>query len=282
MPIDHSAEAAPRRRGRSSLGDLPARIAVAIPAVAIAVALVAAGGVAFAVGAAVIGALALAEACRLLSIPRLVAAAACAGLVAMVLLGQLEGRESLAPVLAAGLALIFVATIATGPDPPNRTATIAAASLGLVWVGFGATHAVLIRELAHGGGLLLDVLLAVFIGDTAAHLVGSVFGRRALAPTISPGKTVEGLVAGVLAGVAAPVIAAAAFQSWLSVADAALIGLIAALTAPAGDLFESSLKRDAGVKDSGRLLGAHGGALDRIDAVLFASVASYYAAVGLL
>lgn len=282
MAIDPSAEANRRRRGRSPLGDLPARIAVAIPAAAIAIALVAAGGAAFAVAAAAIGSLALVEACRLLSIPRLVAAAACAGLVAMVLFGQLEGRESLAPALAAGLALIFVAALAAGPDWPNRTATIAAASLGLVWVGFGATHAVLIRELSHGGGLLLDVLLAVFIGDTAAHLFGSLFGRRALAPTISPNKTVEGLTAGLVAGVSAPVVAAVAFQAWLSVGDAALIGLIAALAAAAGDLFESSIKRDAGVKDSGSLLGPHGGALDRIDAVLFASVASYYAAVALL
>ena len=282
MPTDRSAAVAGRHRGRAALGDLPARIAVGLPIAAIAVALVAAGGGVFAAGAAAIGVLALAEACRLLSVPRSVGAAAGAGLVAMVLLGLLEGREALAPALAGGLALIFVTTIAARVRSPARTAAIAGACLGLVWVGFGATHAVLIRELEHGGGLLLDVLLAVFIGDTAAHLLGSLFGRHPLAPTISPAKTVEGMVAGVLAGVGAVAVVALAFQPWLGVGDAALIGLIATLAAVAGDLFESQIKRDAGVKDSGRLLGPHGGALDRIDAVLFASVAGYYAAVGLL
>lgn len=253
-----------------------------MPLAALAIALVAVGGTVFAVGAAAIGVLALVEACRLLSIPSLVAASVCVGLVAITVLVQLEGRQSLAPTLAIGLALSFVATLALSPRAPVRTQTIAGAWLGLVWIGFGVAHAVLIRELDHGGGLLLDVLLAVFIGDTAAHLAGSLLGRRQLAPSISPSKTVEGLAAGLLAGTCAPVIAALAFQPWLAAGDAALIGLVAALAAVAGDLFESQVKRDAGVKDSGTMLGPHGGALDRIDAVLFASVASYYAAVGLL
>jgi phosphatidate cytidylyltransferase len=180
------------------------------------------------------------------------------------------------------VALIFAATVLAGAGERRRSATIAAATLGLVWIGFGAGHAVLIRELPHGGGLMLDVLLAVFVGDTAAHLFGSLYGRRRLAPTISPNKTVEGLIAGIVVGVAAAVATAAIGQPWLELGDAALIGLAAALAAPVGDLFESLVKRDAGVKDSGGLLGPHGGVLDRVDAVLFASVAAYYVAVALL
>jgi len=267
---------------RSRLADLPARIAFAIPAAALAIAIVALGGAAFAAGAGAIAVLALVEAYRLLSVPRQVAAAGGLALVAMVVAGLLEGREALAPALAAGVVLIFVAAVAPGAGPRRRTATIAVAVLGLVWVGFGATHAVLIRELPHGGGLILDLLLAVFIGDTAAHILGSLWGRRPLAATISPSKTVEGLAAGILAAVATPVAVAAIAQPWLPLGDAALIGLAAGLAAPAGDLFESLVKRDAGVKDSGRLLGPHGGVLDRVDAVLFASVAGFYVAVALL
>lgn len=269
-------------RRRSRLGDLPARIAFALPAAALAIAIVALGGAAFAAGAAAIGVFALLEAYRLLSVPRAVATAGAVALVAMVLAGLLEGRVALAPALTAGFVLVFAVAAIRGGDSRRRTATIAAAVLGLVWIGFGATHAVLIRELPHGGGLMLDVLLAVFVGDTAAHIFGSLFGRRPLASAISPNKTLEGLAAGILAGVAAPVLTAAAAQPWLSLGDAALIGLAAALAAPAGDLFESLVKRDAGVKDSGGLLGPHGGVLDRVDAVLFASVASFYVAVALL
>ncbi len=123
-------------------------------------------------------------------------------------------------------------------------------------------------------------MLAVFLGDTAAQLAGSAFGRRKLAPSISPNKTVEGLAAGIVVGTAATVLAAVAFQgAWLSPADALALGLACALAAPAGDLFESALKRRAGVKDSGRLFGAHGGVLDRADAVIVAALVGYYVAI---
>jgi phosphatidate cytidylyltransferase len=280
--VSATPDAEAPRGARARLADLPARIAFALPAAAIAVAIVAIGGVAFAAVAGAIGVLALLEAYRLLGVPTRVAAVgavALAGLVAAVLL---EGRAALAPALAASVLLVFAVAARVHPGERRRTATIAVAVLGLVWIGFGAGHAVLIRELPHGGGLMLDVLLAVFVGDTAAHLLGSLYGRRRLAPTISPNKTVEGLAAGILAGVAAAVIAAAVGQPWLELGDAALIGLAAALAAPVGDLFESLVKRDAGVKDSGALLGPHGGILDRVDAVLFAAVAAFYVAVALL
>lgn len=269
-------------RGAGRLADLPARIAFAIPAGLVAIALIALGGAAFAVGVAAIGVAALLEAYRLLGVPPRVARGGCAGLVALALVALFEGRGAVPGVLAGAVVVIFAAAIAPpAPPPGKRSQAIALAVFGLIWVGLGVTHAVLIRELPHGGGLLIDVLLAVFIGDTAAHILGSLYGRRKLAPTISPGKTIEGLVAGVIAGVAAPVIAAVAFQPWLDPLEAALIGLAAALAAPIGDLFESLVKRDAQVKDSGALLGPHGGVLDRIDGVLFAVVASYYVAVAL-
>ncbi len=267
---------------QARLADLPARIAFAIPLAAVAITLIAVGGAVFTAGMAAIGAAALLEACRMLGVAPRVAWVSAAALAALTVGVMLEGRGAISGLLAAGLVMIFAAAVAPPQVPGRRSATIGLAVFALLWVGLGVTHAVLIRELAHGGGLLIDVLLAVFVGDTAAHIIGSLYGRRRLAPTISPNKTLEGLLAGIVVGVGAAVIAAVAFQPWLDALDAALIGLAAALAAPIGDLFESLVKRDAEVKDSGALLGPHGGVLDRIDAVLFAVVAGYYAAVALL
>ncbi len=138
----------------------------------------------------------------------------------------------------------------------------------------------LLRELPHGQGLIVDVLLATFLGDTAAYFGGRVYGRTPLAPLISPGKTLEGLLAGILGGTAAFWFAGL-YQDWLSGTDALVIGALVAVVAPVGDLFESLIKRDLDVKDTGRFFGAHGGALDRLDAALFTVVVGYYASVAL-
>jgi phosphatidate cytidylyltransferase len=134
---------------------------------------------------------------------------------------------------------------------------------------------VLLRGLPHGLGIVIDVLVGVFLGDTAAYLGGHLFGRRTLAPSISPGKTVEGLVAGMAFAVLG-VWLAARYQDWLPGTHALVLGVGVALFGPVGDLFESFVKRHAGVKESGRAFAAHGGALDRLDGVLFAAVVSYY------
>ena len=127
---------------------------------------------------------------------------------------------------------------------------------------------------------MVDVLIGTFLGDTAAYFGGRLYGRRPLAPLISPNKTLEGLVAGVLGGTLA-FWCAGLYQDWLSGADALVIGLAVALAAPVGDLFESLVKRDLAVKDTGSFFGAHGGVLDRLDAVFFTMVAAYYAAQAL-
>ena len=134
----------------------------------------------------------------------------------------------------------------------------------------------LLRDLPHGDGIVIDVLVGTFVGDTGAYLGGRAFGTRPLAPSISPNKTIEGLVIGFVIAVAA-VWLAGLYQDWLqrlARADARLRRSPRA--APVGDLFESYLKRDAGTKDTGRLFGAHGGALDRLDAVMFTMVAGFY------
>jgi phosphatidate cytidylyltransferase len=143
-------------------------------------------------------------------------------------------------------------------------------------------HAVLLRELPHGGNLVLAVLAGTFIGDTAAYFGGRTLGRIPLAPTLSPNKTLEGLACGVIGGTFAFWFVAVAYEDWIAGVDALVIGGAVALAAPIGDLFESMVKRDLGVKDTGRLFGAHGGALDRLDAVLFSIVTAYYVSVAVL
>jgi phosphatidate cytidylyltransferase len=139
----------------------------------------------------------------------------------------------------------------------------------------------MLRELPHGDGVVVSVLVGTFVGDTGAYVGGRMFGRRKLAPRISPNKTFEGLVIGFISGTVV-VWFAGIYEEWMTGAQALVLGAAVAAAAPIGDLFESYLKRDAGTKDTGRLFGAHGGALDRLDAVLFSIVTAYYVAVAVL
>ena len=133
----------------------------------------------------------------------------------------------------------------------------------------------MLRGLQHGDGIIIDVLVGTFAGDTGAYLGGRMFGATPMAPTISPNKTTEGLGIGFIVGVAA-VWFAGLYQNWLSGVDALALGVAVCAAAPVGDLFESYLKREAGTKDTGTLFGAHGGALDRLDALLFSVVMGFY------
>ena len=201
----------------------------------------------------------------------------------------LPGVEEDSPASqAAGLALALVALATTLPlafllhwvGTTRQSATVAIAStmLGTAWIGFGLAFLLLIRAFPdHGRLAAFAILLAVFAGDTAAFFAGRMLGRHRLAPTISPGKTWEGFFAGAVATVFVMFIALYQDRDdYLSIGRAIVLGVAIAIAAPLGDLFESALKRDMQVKDSGRLLGGHGGMLDRLDAILFASAASYY------
>ena len=119
------------------------------------------------------------------------------------------------------------------------------------------------------------VLLAVWAGDIGAFFAGRLIGRHKLAPRLSPGKTWEGFVFGTIATVFVA-FDALYKRHYISIGQSLLLGLVIAVSGPLGDLFESGVKRDMQVKDSGRLLGGHGGVLDRLDAPLFAFVAAYY------
>jgi phosphatidate cytidylyltransferase len=148
----------------------------------------------------------------------------------------------------------------------------------------GLGSVLLLRDLLDYGFVAsLAVLLAIFADDTAAYFGGRTLGRHKLAPAISPGKTWEGLACGTVAAIFVVFVTLYDDRDeFLAIGQSLVLGLVVALAAPLGDLFESMLKRDMGVKDSGQLLGGHGGMLDRIDAILFAFPAAYFTVLAFL
>lgn len=183
--------------------------------------------------------------------------------------------------LLAGFLTVFVLTFVLNGIAETRapaTVAIGATILGAAWIAFGLGHILLLRDIpAHAQLTCFVVLLAVFAADTVAYFVGRLVGRHKLAPVLSPGKTWEGFVAGSLAAI---FVAFVGFYQdrgdFLAVWQAIVLGVVIAVSEATGDLFESALKRDLQVKDTGRLLGGHGGVLDRIDSLLFALPAAYY------
>ena len=197
------------------------------------------------------------------------------GLVLTLLGAQLGGAVWLLGGLAATLGLAFVLK-GISETRQSLTVAVGATVLGAVWVGLGLAYLVLLRAMPdHGRLALFTVLLAVFAADTLAYLTGRLIGRHKLAPVLSPGKTWEGLVASTVTAILVTFFALY-HQHFLTIGESLALGAVIAVAAPLGDLFESGVKRDLGVKDSGRLLAGHGGVLDRLDAVLFATIAAYY------
>jgi phosphatidate cytidylyltransferase len=180
-------------------------------------------------------------------------------------------------------ATILVAFVVFGFSDarPSATAAISLTLLGVVWVGGGLGCLMLLREIPeHGRLAIFTVLLAVFADDTAAYFVGRAIGRHKMAPRISPGKSWEGFVAGTAAAMAVAFFAMYD-QGFLTDLEALALGAAVALSSTLGDLFESAIKRDLGVKDSGHLLAGHGGVLDRIDSILWAGPAAFYVVLAL-
>jgi phosphatidate cytidylyltransferase len=259
--------------------DLPGRIAVAIPAILFAIFIVWQGDEVFLVALMALGVVALGE---LYTLMERVRPAALAGFltVAALLTAALYGEpRHVVMVLVAAFPVTFALALLR-PRRENVAWAIAATLFGVLWIGLAMVHAIWLRETPHGDGLLIDVLIGTFLGDTFAYFGGRLYGRIRLAPLISPSKTLEGLLVGIVGGTLAFWFAGL-YQDWLTGWDALLIGFLVALAAPVGDLFESMIKRDLEVKDTGRFFGAHGGVLDRLDACFFTVVVGYYAAVGL-
>ncbi|MDO8962973.1 MAG: phosphatidate cytidylyltransferase [Coriobacteriia bacterium] len=147
---------------------------------------------------------------------------------------------------------------------------------GALYTGFMLSHLVLMRALDSGAELVIITLASVWCMDVFAYLVGSAIGRNPMAPQISPKKSWEGFVAGAIATTAAWGVGWWVVRSPLPLWTFLAIGVIAAIAAVLGDLAESRLKREVGVKDSGKWLPGHGGFLDRFDSMIMVSIVVYY------
>ncbi|HHV61546.1 MAG TPA: phosphatidate cytidylyltransferase [Firmicutes bacterium] len=181
-------------------------------------------------------------------------------------------------------ALVILASLATQLLRRGAYEALAGASgtaFGTLYVGLPMAYLLMLRNLPGGAGYLMGALLAVWASDTGAYFGGMWLGRTRLWPRVSPNKTLEGSIIGICVAVLAVVLVnhlalASGWWSALPVSHAVGLGVLLSLSGQLGDLCESALKRDAGVKDSGRFLPGHGGALDRFDSVLFAAPIAYY------
>lgn len=215
------------------------------------------------------------ELCQMLRRYRPYVPAALASVVLSPLLAWQLGEVGIFLAMLASIPLLMVFQ-GLSVDREDPLAAILATLAPVAYIAPPAGLALVVRQAESGFGIVTLFIAAVFLNDTGAYTFGRLFGRHKLAPRISPNKSIEGFVGGVLVGT---------FVMWyghfivktedFSGMEALAIGLAVALVTPLGDLFESLLKRSAGVKDSGTLLGEHGGMLDRIDALLMAIPVMY-------
>jgi phosphatidate cytidylyltransferase len=271
----------PQVQRRRMRGETLRRILVAIPWIAFAIVISIAGGVTFSIAMIAIGVLCMREYLAMAAPVRPIGIAGYLTVIALIVAAHFGTAFNVMLVLAASFPVLF----ALGADRKHRdgiTMSMGVTLLGIVWIGIPLVHAVLLRDLPdHGAALLIDVLVGTFACDTGAYATGRIFGTHRIAPSLSPNKTLEGLIGGFIIGTMAFWFAGL-YQNWLSGLDALIIGAAVAVAAPIGDLFESMVKRDLGTKDTGRLFGPHGGLLDRLDAVFFTIVVAYYLAIQLV
>jgi phosphatidate cytidylyltransferase len=177
-------------------------------------------------------------------------------------------------VLMSGLVVIGSLTLTMWTGGPDALSRAAVALFPALYLGLPTGALIALRAL-RGREALFLLLLTIMVSDTAQYYTGRLFGRRPLAPAISPKKTIEGAVGGFVCGSLVLAVAGAWWLPSLPLAMRAALGLAVVALGIAGDLFESMIKRSAGVKDSSALIPGHGGVLDRIDALLFAAPIYY-------
>jgi phosphatidate cytidylyltransferase len=177
-------------------------------------------------------------------------------------------------ILMSGFVLLAALTLTSWRGDRDALSRASAAVFPALYLGMPIGAMVALRAL-RGREALFLLLLTVMVSDTAQYYSGRAFGHRLLAPAISPKKTIEGAVGGVVFGTALLTIAGSWWLPTIPAALRALVGAAIVVLGIVGDLFESMLKRSAGVKDSSALIPGHGGVLDRIDALLFAAPIYY-------
>jgi phosphatidate cytidylyltransferase len=257
------------------------RLLTGLSALPVLIFLVYKGGPAFALLVGVAGVVALWEYYRIVLDP---AVNAVSGIifgwgyvtgVAIVWAAHWVGPDLILGLVAINLLVVALISIFQYKTDPAVLRVIVRQVQGTIYIPVMLSFLILIRADDSGMSWIFLLLAIIFAGDTSAYYVGSHWGRHKLSPAISPGKTIEGSVAGVIANLAVGAIGKALFFPDLPWGWTLLFFVMVGLAGQLGDLFESEMKRFAGVKDSGGILPGHGGILDRIDALLFASPVAY-------
>jgi len=245
-----------------------------------------AGVIALGPGWSVLLLVVLATAAALAELSELLLAAASRGLRAITfglglllpLGAYLAGISGLAAATALVLFLNIAIFLLHYPSRDNVIHFLGSTTFAHLYLSFMLAHIVLLYHLPEGRSWVFFVLAVIFAGDTGAYYIGHRWGRHKLAPTLSPGKTMEGALGGLLCSLVVGFIAAETFFSALEVTiwPMLLLAGVLALVGQLGDLIESMLKRVCRVKDASRLLPGHGGLLDRLDSLLFSFPLAYY------
>lgn len=271
--------APPRTTGGRGRDDLPSRVVVGIGLIVLLAIAYAIGSKALVVLATVVITAAAAEAYGMLQRASY-KPATLLGLVAtvgVVLGAYWKGIEALplaAILVFAGAMTWYLMGIVEARPLPN----VAVTTTTFVWVAVLGSYASLMLRAHHGKGLFLGAVIVAVVADIVAFLVGRAVGSRPMAPNVSPGKTVEGFTGGLIAAIIAGAIIGKELAPWGGMKHGLVLGIVVGIAAPLGDLFESMVKRDIGIKDAGTALPGHGGLLDRFDSVLLAMPAAFYVA----
>lgn len=199
-----------------------------------------------------------------------------AGFLAVALMLYMAWFRSPVGLLGALAAAVLLAALFGLLMGPKRgvTARMAVTLLGIMYLGLGFSALLLLRRLDVGVAAVLTVVFGTWAGDTMAYFTGRFFGATPMAPRLSPKKTWEGFAGGAISTVLLVVFIG--LYTPLGTTDSLLLGAVIAVAGPLGDLFESLVKRDVQIKDSGRGIPGHGGVLDRFDALLWTAVAAYF------
>ena len=200
----------------------------------------------------------------------------------IILTAHFADSNSLLVILALNLVIVGLMSTFIYKSKPSIVDVIPKQIQGIVYIPLLLSFLVSIRRTPDGMIWIFLLLAIIFAGDISAYYVGSYLGRHKLSPAISPGKTVEGAIGGLVGNILAGSIGKIFFMPALSWAPAVLFFLAVGVAGQVGDLFESEFKRSSKTKDSGVLLPGHGGFLDRIDALLFASPVAYFFIVYIL
>lgn len=206
----------------------------------------------------------------------LVALAAVAAAYVVAYVRDVRAPEEL-PAVLSGALVLSAAAVLFRANRAAAVASIASTLFVVVYAGAMGAYIIAMRGMPDGFRIVLVFGLMVILNDAGAWAIGRRAGRHALAPTVSPDKSWEGFIGGAVFTFAVGILAGVGLDPPMTVGRGLVLAGLVSIAAPLGDLFESMLKRDFGVKDAGRVIPFHGGALDRLDSLLFTAPLFFYA-----